>query len=43
MLERAGARDGHIFNLGHGVLPSTSPETLQRLVDFVHVSTERNP
>ena len=43
VLERAGARDGHIFNLGHGVLPTTSPETLQRLVDFVHVSTERNP
>jgi uroporphyrinogen decarboxylase len=43
VLERAGARDGHIFNLGHGVLPTTSPETLQRLVDFVHMSTERNP
>ena len=43
VLERAGGRDGHVFNLGHGVLPGTSPETLERLVDFVHVSTGRNP
>ena len=33
------ARDGHIFNLGHGVLPATPPETLQRLVDLVHEET----
>ncbi|HEY5837095.1 MAG TPA: uroporphyrinogen decarboxylase [Streptomyces sp.] len=31
---------GHIFNLGHGVLPSTDPDALTRLVDFVHRSTE---
>jgi uroporphyrinogen decarboxylase len=42
VLERAAGRDGHIFNLGHGILPSTPPETAQRLVDFVHLSTERS-
>ncbi|HCO04352.1 MAG TPA: hypothetical protein DIT48_13500, partial [Actinobacteria bacterium] len=31
----------HIFNLGHGVLPGTSPDTLQRLVDLVHERTDR--
>jgi uroporphyrinogen decarboxylase len=31
-----GGGVGHVFNLGHGVLPDTQPETLQRLVDFVH-------
>jgi uroporphyrinogen decarboxylase len=36
VLQRAGGRPGHIFNLGHGVLPSTPPETLERLVEFVH-------
>ncbi|HJS26370.1 MAG TPA: uroporphyrinogen decarboxylase family protein, partial [Actinomycetota bacterium] len=41
ILERAGGRDGHVFNLGHGVLPSTPPENLQRLVDMVHELTAR--
>jgi len=36
VLRRAGGHPGHIFNLGHGVLPSTPPETLERLVEFVH-------
>jgi uroporphyrinogen decarboxylase len=36
VLDSAGPGPGHIFNLGHGVLPATSPETLARLVDFVH-------
>jgi len=27
---------GHVFNLGHGVLPTTDPDALARLVDFVH-------
>lgn len=43
VLERAGGRDGHVFNLGHGVLPSTDPATLERLVDLVHERTERSP
>ncbi|MGH3456689.1 uroporphyrinogen decarboxylase [Aeromicrobium sp.] len=29
---------GHVFNLGHGVLPATDPDALARLVDFVHGS-----
>jgi len=34
---RAGrAASGHVFNLGHGVLPDTDPDALARLVDFVH-------
>jgi uroporphyrinogen decarboxylase len=36
VLRRAGGRPGHIFNLGHGVLPSTPLENLQLLVDTVH-------
>ena len=31
-----GGRPGHIFNLGHGVLPGTSPDQLARLVAHVH-------
>ena len=41
VLARAGGRDGHVFNLGHGVLPTTPVEHLQRLVDLVHERTER--
>jgi uroporphyrinogen decarboxylase len=36
VLRRAGGTPGHIFNLGHGVLPSTPLENLQLLVDTVH-------
>jgi uroporphyrinogen decarboxylase len=36
VLARAGGRPGHIFNLGHGVPPETSPAVLRRLTDFVH-------
>ena len=35
ILERGGGR-AHVFNLGHGVLPSSDPDVLARLVDFVH-------
>jgi uroporphyrinogen decarboxylase len=41
VLDRAAMRDGHVFNLGHGVLPQTPVENLQRLVDLVHERTER--
>ena len=30
------AAPGHVFNLGHGVLPGTNPDVLTRLVDLVH-------
>ena len=30
------AADGHVFNLGHGVLPETDPDTLARVADLVH-------
>ncbi len=36
ILERAGGRAGHIFNLGHGILPETPVENVIALVDAVH-------
>ena len=39
VLRRAQGRHGHIFNLGHGVLPETSPDDLGRLVELVHERT----
>jgi uroporphyrinogen decarboxylase len=36
VLRRAGGRPGHIFNLGHGVLPGTSLEQVQALAKHVH-------
>ena len=36
VLQRAGTQPGHVFNLGHGVLPETDPDVLTRLVDLVH-------
>jgi uroporphyrinogen decarboxylase len=41
VLEAAGGRDGHVFNLGHGVLPDTPSDHLTRLVSHVHKATER--
>ncbi len=40
VLSRGRVADGHIFNLGHGVLPSTDPDVLTRLTEFVHAETE---
>ena len=39
VLERAGGRPGHIFNLGHGILPSTPLEHVQELARYVHRQT----
>ncbi|MGH9521335.1 MAG: uroporphyrinogen decarboxylase [Terriglobales bacterium] len=36
VIRRAGGRAGHIFNLGHGILPETPVEHVKDLVDFVH-------
>ena len=36
VLRRAGGRPGHIFNLGHGILPMTNLEQVQRLAEHVH-------
>jgi uroporphyrinogen decarboxylase len=36
ILERGRAAEGHVFNLGHGVLPDTDPDTLARLTELVH-------
>lgn len=41
VLRAATELDGHIFNLGHGVLPTTDPDQLQRVVDQVHERTAR--
>ena len=39
ILDAVAGRRGHIFNLGHGVLPDTDPSDLGRLVDLVHERT----
>jgi uroporphyrinogen decarboxylase len=39
VLDRAGGRAGHIFNLGHGVLPRTDPDVVSRLAELVQERT----
>jgi uroporphyrinogen decarboxylase len=41
VLERAGTAPGHIFNLGHGILPETPVDSVRRLVDHVHARSSR--
>ena len=41
ILRRVGGRPGHIFNLGHGMLPEVPTEKVVELVKFVHESTKR--
>jgi uroporphyrinogen decarboxylase len=41
ILAEADGRPGHVFNLGHGVLPASDTGLLRRLVDFVHEQTDR--
>jgi uroporphyrinogen decarboxylase len=41
VLAAGRAAPGHIFNLGHGVIPSTDPDQLKRLTDHVHEASAR--
>ncbi|MBC3992075.1 uroporphyrinogen decarboxylase [Streptomyces sp. AC563] len=41
VLAAARGLEGHVFNLGHGVLPTTDPDALTRLVAHVHERTSR--
>jgi uroporphyrinogen decarboxylase len=41
VLARAGGRPGHVFNLGHGILPMTPLEHVQALARYVHQRTKR--
>ncbi len=43
VLEEAGPKPGHIFNLGHGILPETSPSHAKALVDTVHEYRRQAP
>lgn len=41
VLERAGGRPGHVFNVGHGLVPQTPPDNVRRLVEHVRERTSR--
>ena len=41
VLDQAGGRNGHIFNLGHGILPETPVENVKALVEWVHELSAR--
>ena len=43
VLERGRIAEGHVFNLGHGVLPDTDPDVLARLTDLVHTASAPGP
>jgi uroporphyrinogen decarboxylase len=41
ILDQAAGRNGHIFNLGHGILPQTPVDSAKALVDIVHEQSSR--
>lgn len=41
VLDAAGGRAGHVFNLGHGILPETPVDCVRAVVEHVHSATER--
>jgi uroporphyrinogen decarboxylase len=41
VLDRAGGRPGHVFNVGHGLVPQTPPDNVRRLVEHVRERTSR--
>lgn len=41
VLDEAGGRQGHVFNLGHGIIPSTPVDNVKYLVDYVHEHSAR--
>jgi uroporphyrinogen decarboxylase len=41
VLDAAAGRPGHVFNLGHGILPETPVDTVKALVDYVHEASSR--
>jgi len=41
VLARAAGATGHVFNLGHGILPETSPDAAKFVVEYVHERTRR--
>jgi uroporphyrinogen decarboxylase len=41
VLDSAGGRPGHIFNLGHGMFPEASADQAKALVDYVHEASQR--
>ena len=41
ILAQAAGRPGHIFNLGHGILPQTPVDNAKRLIEFVHAARVR--
>jgi uroporphyrinogen decarboxylase len=42
VLRRAGGRPGHVFNLGHGILPGTPIESVRAVVEHVRATTARS-
>jgi uroporphyrinogen decarboxylase len=43
VLDAGRTAEGHVFNLGHGVLPQTNPDVLARLAELVHTASARLP